>query len=365
VSTAYRSKISALLSAAYALLTDKPLSVAAFQRRELAKQIKQRLNTERFDIIFVSSVAMAEYVLPISNVPRVIDFVDVDSEKWWLYSDYHTFPVSWIYQLEAKRLAKYEKEVARTFDHSILISDAEHLLLEQKVSDRPISVISNGVDLEYFSSQKEVPSSSDCPAIVFTGNMDYFPNIDAVRYFCTEIFPLVRQAVPEVQFSIVGRNPTKRVRELGNHPNVNVTGSVPDVRPYLAKATIAVAPFRVARGVQNKILEAMAMELPVVGTSLAFEGIAATEEDGIRIVDDPKRFAQAVVTFLKGDTELRRQYGLLARRFVEEHHRWHDQGMKLEHLLQELVAAPTENKVSLVAADSKDNAIDTFSESYR
>jgi glycosyltransferase involved in cell wall biosynthesis len=163
--------------------------------------------------------------------------------------------------------------------------------------------------------------------------MDYFPNVDATRYFCREIFPLVREAMPEALFYIVGRNPTRQVRALAREANVVVTGSVPDVRPYLAKARVAIAPLRIARGIQNKILEAMAMGLPVVGTSEAFQGIQATMADGIRIADDPEGFAQEVLALLK-DHDLHRLCSHHARCYVECRHRWQNHGARLESLLQ-------------------------------
>jgi sugar transferase (PEP-CTERM/EpsH1 system associated) len=337
VEAVYRYKSATLLLAPLALLTPKPLSVISFYRGHLARKIAQKLETEKFDGIFVSSSAMAEYVLQVSNIAKVIDFVDVDSEKWRLYAAHHSFPLSWIYQIEAKRLAKYEEKIAKLFDHSIFISAEEIRLFQQRVNDRPISVISNGVDLDYFTFSKRELCHAVSPTIVFTGVMDYFPNIDAVRYFCQEIFPLVREAVPEVKFYIVGRNPTRHVKKLACRPNVIVSGTVPDVRPYLAKATIAVAPFRIARGVQNKVLEAMATGLPIVGTSQAFKGIEATEHDGIRIADAPNRFALEVSAFLLGDSALRQQCARQARRYVEKHHQWEDQGAKLENLLREQV----------------------------
>lgn len=344
VSAVYRSKTTALLSAAGALLTRNPLSVAAFRQKELAQRITQRLSTERLDAILVTSSAVAEYVLHVPDIPRVIDFIDVDSEKWRLYAQHHSFPLSVIYQLEAERLAKYEEQTARVFEHSILISEEERRLFQERVNGRPVSVISNGVDLEYFSPSgidSQLPSQ---PTLVFTGAMDYFPNVDAVRYFCQVVFPLVRDLVPNALFYIVGRNPTRQVKELSNQPNVVVTGTVPDVRPYLAQATVAVAPFRLARGVQNKVLEAMAMGLPVIGTTEAFKGIAATEQDGIRIADDPRSFAQHVTDFLQGGVRLRRQAARQARCYVERHHQWHDQGAKLERLLEEVVWRDTEEK---------------------
>lgn len=337
VTAVYSSKAATMFLAVGALLSQKPLSVVSFYRKQLTREIENLLAVEQFDVIFVSSSAMAEYVLPVSHIPKAIDFVDVDSEKWRLYADYHMFPFSWIYRREANLLAAYEEKIAKIFNCSVFISEQERSLFQQRVNDRPISVISNGVDSEYFSPHELVLSSSDHPVVVFTGNMDYFPNIDAVLYFCTEIFPLVCQTVPETQFFIVGRNPVRSVRELGNQQNVVVTGSVADVRPYLTKAAVAVAPFRIARGVQNKILEAMAMGLPVVGTVEAFKGIAASEQDGIRIANDPESFAQHLTTFLRRDTMFGQQAGRRARSYVERHHRWEEQGVKLERLLEEVV----------------------------
>jgi sugar transferase (PEP-CTERM/EpsH1 system associated) len=344
----YRSKTSALCLATRALLTCKPLSVAAFYRKALAREIARKLHTETFDVIFVSSAAMAEYVLEVSTLPRVVDFVDVDSEKWGQYAQHHAIPLAWIYGLEARRLAAYEAHIAQVFNHAVLISQEEKRLFQQRICDRPITVISNGVDLNYFAPKSAEAASHRQPTLVFTGAMDYFPNVDAVQYFCNDIFPLVRAVVPNCGFSIVGRHPTRHVQALRSHPNVTVTGAVPDVRPYLAQATIAVAPFRLARGVQNKVLEAMAAGLPVVGTSQAFEGIAATEEDGIRIADDPQRFAKELVTLLTGNDTLRQHCALRARRYVEAHHQWSEQGVQLERMLQGVVR-PVGTDASLVA----------------
>ena len=150
-------------------------------------------------------------------------------------------------------------------------------------TDRPVSVISNGVDIEYFAPEAITKNQARVPIIVFTGAMDYFPNVDAVEYFCKDILPLVCAAMPEAQFYIVGRNPTRRVKRLSNRKQVLVTGTVSDVRPYLRNAVVAVAPFRLARGVQNKVLEALAMGLPVVGTRAIIEAIGATDHNGVRM----------------------------------------------------------------------------------
>jgi sugar transferase (PEP-CTERM/EpsH1 system associated) len=249
-----------------------------------------------------------------------------------------------LYQREAELLAKYEEKLTLAFSHSIFSSEAEAQVLCRRVKDRPITIISNGVDLEYFSSSSNV-SHNDRPIIVFTGVMDYFPNVDAVQYFCQEVFPLIRGILPAAEFHIVGHNPTRRVRQLGKQTNVIVTGTVPDVRPYLVQAKVAVASFRVARGVQNKILEAMAMGVPVVGTSETFKGIAATEGDGIRIADDPASFARHVITFLQADVDARCRFAKQTRSYVERYHRWEDQGAKLESILYAVVQGGAQGRV--------------------
>ena len=337
VEVVYRGNGPTFFLAALALLKHRPLSVSLFYRPALAETVRQKLAMEQFDCIMVSSSSMAQYALLDPNIPKILDFIDVDSDKWRLYSQYHSFPMSLIYQREAKRLAQYEKEMAQVFDHCFLISEEEGRLLRQRISGQPVSVISNGVDMEYFSPCAIPANKGSQPMIVFTGIMDYFPNVDAVRYFCRHIFPLVLRTIPKAQFYIVGRNPAREVKSLGRQANVVVTGTVADVRPYFARSSVAVAPFRLARGVQNKILESMAMQVPVVGTTEAFRGIAATEHDGVRIADDTHSFAHHVITFLQEDAQLRREAGLQARRYVERHYRWEDQGAKLERLIEEVV----------------------------
>jgi sugar transferase (PEP-CTERM/EpsH1 system associated) len=336
VEVVYRSQARTFLLAAAAFLKRSPFSVSLFYRKALAETVAQKAATERFDCIIVSSSSMAQYACLVPNVPKILDFIDMDSEKWGLYAEHRRFPLSLIYRVEAERLAKYEDEMAHVFDHSIVISEEERRVFQKRVSDRPVGVISNGVDFEYFSPSRIVSGGNSQPSIVFTGVMDYFPNVDAVQFFCGEVFCRVRDLVPNAHFYIVGRNPTRQVNELGKKTNVIVTGTVPDVRPYLAQATVSVAPFRLARGVQNKVLEAMAMGVPVVGTPEAFKGISAREQDGVRIADNPRFFAQQVATFLQG-ASLRREAGLQARRYVERHHRWEDQGAKLERLIEEVV----------------------------
>lgn len=360
VDAIYRNKAINKYRSFLAFSTNRPLSVFSFYSKRLRNRIEKRLHSEKIDRIIVFSSAMAEYVKHVNNIPKIMDFVDVDSDKWQLYAETHRFPFSWIYRLEGRRLARYEEEIARTFNHSIFVTDKEAEIFKQRVNDRPISVIPNGVDLEYFSPQfqqasdistqrsplntersplgSHLPTSDpqpSAPILVFTGAMDYFPNVDAVKYFCKEIFPHVRNEMPEAKFMIVGRNPTRPVKELGSQQNVFVTGSVSDIRPYLERARVAVAPFQISRGIPNKILEAMAMGLPVVGTSTAFQGTQAKETDGIRVADDPNTFTKQLCSLIK-DPHLQRQCSTEARRYVERYHRWEDHCSKLESLLQEM-----------------------------
>ena len=221
-----------------------------------------------------------------------MDFVDVDSDKWGQYSKHARFPMSWVYALEGRRLADYERKVAETFDHSIFVTEAEAKIFRNKnLHIKNITAISNGVDLDYFSpafSQRQATRNQQLassiqppetinqqPVIVFTGVMNYFANVDGVVWFTKEILPLIKKEIPEIRFYIVGSNPTKEVLSLALDSSVTVTGYVPDTREYLKMATVVAAPLRIARGIQNKVLEAMAMGIPVVATPQAFEGIEA------------------------------------------------------------------------------------------
>jgi sugar transferase (PEP-CTERM/EpsH1 system associated) len=348
VDVAFLDPRAVKLQAMGALLGSSPLSVAAFRSRELMARVARRLREEKFDLVYAYSSAMAEYVPLDCSLPKIMDFVDVDSEKWRLSADHHSFPMSWVYRLEAGRMARYEKQVAHRFDRSVLVSASEASVFAERLGVDQVDAIANGVDLDYFAPG-EGADDGDPPRLVFTGVMDYFPNVDGVRHFCETMFGPIREAFPEARMSIVGRNPTKAVTELGRIENVEVTGGVPDVRPYMSRAHVAVVPLRIARGIQNKILEAMAMGLPVVGTEVAFEGIGATRADGVRIVDDPAAFAREVVELL-GNPELRRQCGVGAREYACRHHRWQDHGSHLDALLQRTVGSRSPTQESLNAS---------------
>jgi sugar transferase (PEP-CTERM/EpsH1 system associated) len=332
----WRGGMGARLRALGALLSNESLSVAAFRSRELAERIRRRVRSEPIDVAIVFSSAMAQYVPPDAGFPTVVDYVDVDSEKWKVYSEMKPWPVSWLYRVEAGRLRRYEASIASRYEESVFVAQREADVFRSAAEGAHARVLPNGVDLEYFrrpEGTRPIASSQD---IVFVGMMDYFPNIDAVCWFAESIFPLIQERAPSARFRVVGRNPDPRVRDLARLRNVEVVGPVPDVRPYVAQAAVSVAPFRVARGIQNKILESMSMQVPVVGTRTAFQGIAAGPEDGIRIEDRPEALAAAVVAWLQDPTS-RIDAGAEARKFVERHHRWQTHGEALTALLTEVV----------------------------
>jgi len=249
------------------------------------------------------SSAMAQF-MPATLERRVLDMVDVDSDKWTQYAPTQRWPLSWVYAREGRKLAEWEARVAQDFDATVLVSKDEAGLLQQRVPQarNRIGAFENGVDADYFSPARDYPDpyASDVRGVVFTGAMDYWPNIDAVTWFAERIFPAVREAVPGAQFTIVGSRPTDAVLALARQPGVVVTGGVPDVRPWLAHAACAVAPLRIARGVQNKVLEAMAMARPVVASAQAAEGIRAEAGRDYLLALGEADFAQAVVSCLQG-----------------------------------------------------------------
>jgi sugar transferase (PEP-CTERM/EpsH1 system associated) len=318
-----------------ASLGGQPLSLGAFYVPALQEKVNVLLEQESIDRIVIFSSPMAEYVRHVSAIPRIIDFVDMDSEKWRAYAQMKPFPLSLLYRIEADRLGQYELEMATTCQKSLVISQEEtHVLRERSNQMIEPKVIQNGVDYEYFSPSFDVQRTK--PIIVFTAAMDYFPNVDGALFFCQEILPRIHQVIPQAQFLIVGRSPVAALRRIADRmPQVQVTGTVPDVRPYLSEAMVAVAPLRIARGVQNKILEAMAMELPVVGTTQAFQGLTVASDHGMYVADDPGAFADAVIKLL-GNPERARACGFSARQFVVSNYDWADILQEFEQILEDV-----------------------------
>src|SRR5262249_13933678 len=227
---------------------------------------------------------------------------DLDSDKWSQYSRRMHGPFRWLYRREAEKLFEYERRCAKVFDASFFVSEAEASLFTAKAPEASgrVSVVENGVDTDYFSPQGRYsnPYAADEAALVFTGAMDYWANVDAVTWFSREVLPRVRSGFPAACFYIVGTRPARAVRDLARLPGVRVTGAVPDVRPYLAHARVAVAPLRIARGVQNKVLEAMAMARPLVASPQAVDGIRPCAELLEWTADAPDAYARLLLKLL-------------------------------------------------------------------
>ncbi|WP_334186741.1 TIGR03087 family PEP-CTERM/XrtA system glycosyltransferase [Noviherbaspirillum sp.] len=286
-----------------ALAGNRALSIDYYRDTTLQAWVDQV--TRRHDIrrVLVFSSAMAQYAMHLRDVRRVIDFVDIDSDKWRQYAENKRWPMSWLYGREARQLLHYEQHVAREFDASLFVSQPEADLFKRLAPAvrEKVGFFSNGVDTDYFAPahQFDNPYTQDHDVMTFTGAMDYWPNIDAAQWFANEIFPSIRQAHPAAHFYIVGARPTAAVTALAEMPGVHVTGTVPDVRPYLAHAKLTVAPLRIARGIQNKVLEAMAMAKPVVVSAQALEGIDALPGRELLLAEDAQAFAAKTIGQLK------------------------------------------------------------------
>lgn len=307
------------VQAVAALPTRLPSSVAYFWSAELSRKIQKLWHSEGFDAVMVHCAFMGQFVRGLRFGFGILDFGDLDSGKWMAYSRIRRWPLSMGYHFEARKLQRYEAELARQFHQCTVTTQGEMEEFRRLGVRTPSTVIPNGVDVEYFESKKEGSHGSN--VIVFLGRMDYFPNIDGVCHFVKEILPTIQRAVPNVQFRIVGSNPVERVRSLGRLSGVVVTGHVADVRAYMADAAVSVAPLRVARGTQNKMLESMAMGIPVVATSEAAKGIHAAPDEHFLVADTPDDFARKVINVIQ-DGALRRNLVLSGRRQVEKSHSW-------------------------------------------
>jgi sugar transferase (PEP-CTERM/EpsH1 system associated) len=283
----------------------RPLTLGWFHAPALWDFVTQGLAARRWDAAVAYSAAMAPYLMQPdgTGLRRVLDLVDVDSTKWGSYAEAAAPPMRQIWAREARTLRAFERAAALTFDRTLLVSRAEaaHFAHLAPESDARIDWVDNGVDLARFDPALPFADPfAGGPAIVFTGTMDYRPNIEAVGWFARQVMPLLRAAIPAADFHIVGARPTPAVRALARLPGVQVTGSVADTRPYLAHAAVAVAPLRIARGVQNKVLEAMAMARPVIVSPEAMEGLNAQPGREILVASGARAMAETVLGVLRG-----------------------------------------------------------------
>jgi len=324
------------LRALGALVAGKPLSVAAFDEAKLHRAIRQQFAALKPDLIIVYSGNVAQYAGHFSQVPRIMQFADLDSLKWGQYAARARAPLNWIYGTEQRRLLAYERHIARSFSHALVCTAVEQRDFERLIPDVPVSLVGNGVDLDYFRSagRPKRPGS-----MVFTGVMDYLPNVDAVRWLCDEILPLVQAQIPTSSLTICGSRPSPAVLRLAKRQGVRVTGWVADTRPYLDEAEVFAVPLRLARGIQNKLLEGLAMGLPCVTSTAAWNGTVVPRGEGILATDDPKEFAAYVVGLLRDD-DYRASMARKARAAVEQDYRWETQMVHLDRVVAAVTASP-------------------------
>ena len=317
-------------------LSGEALSIPYYRNAKMQRWVDRLLQEQVPELALAFSSSMAQYLNGEAHIGmlKVLDFVDIDSDKWRQYAAQKKWPLSWLFRRESIRLAEAESEYARSFDFSTFVSavEAQDFVRTSAVDRSKVYAINNGVDLEYFSPLSKLvsPYPRNDKVLVFTGAMDYWPNVDAVVWFAHEVFPLVRKLVADARFVIVGGKPTKEVRQLAALDGVSVTGQVEDVRPYLRYATLAVAPLRIARGIQNKVLEAMAMARPVLCTSQAAAGITNFPLRNALVADEPEQLAKRAYTLLAPNTT--EDIGELCRTFVSENYSWEGALEKLEQL---------------------------------
>ena len=314
----------AQLKSLQGFVRNEPLSISYYRHSKMRHWVRQIMNTRGIMRVMVFSSSMAQFVESyMDRVTTVVDFVDVDSDKWRQYAQSKNWPMSAIYRREARLLSAYEKSIAAKSSASVFVSQAEARLFQQNspTVSHKVHFINNGVDAHYFTPQGyyENPYGPNKKIIVFTGAMDYWANADAVIWFSHQVMPAIIARIPNASFYIVGAKPSRAVKQLHNGDSIHVTGKVADVRPFLNFAHVVVAPLRIARGIQNKILEALAMGKAVVSTSAAMEGITLNENEFNRVRDQAAEFADACCNYLQRQDIFRFS---AARQFVLEHYLW-------------------------------------------
>jgi sugar transferase (PEP-CTERM/EpsH1 system associated) len=310
--------------------TSTPSSFGYFYSGSLLRTVRGLLERQPFDLIVAHSSSMSPYVEHATRHPRIMDFCDMDSQKWLEYARYKRFPWSVAYGVEGRKLEREESRIARRFDVCTVATRAEAATLERFGTGAAIDWFPNGVDSVYFAPTTE-PHDPD--ALVFVGRMDYFPNVECMQRFCAEVLPRVQAVRSRATITIVGADPTRDATRLGRLPGVTVTGTVPDVRPYLHRAAVMVATLNIARGTQNKILEGMAAGVPVVTSGLAAGGVDALAGEHFLVADTPEDQAAAIVRVLSDPAE-RRRLAIAGRARMLSHHAWDRSMQRVDGIIE-------------------------------
>jgi polysaccharide biosynthesis protein PslH len=323
-----------LARAAWSVLSGKSATEGFFSSPDLDRDSAQAGAGAPFDLVFAYCSSMLPHAMAAAAAARVIDLVDVDSAKWAAYAARARGPRRWLYARESRGVRALELDAVARCQAAILVSRAEAEVLGPAGSG--IIAVSNGVDTDYFAPSP--PPADGAPALVFTGTMDYQPNVEGVTWFVRSVWPGLSKIAPQATFTIVGRDPVRPVRQLADVPGVRVTGAVPDVRPYLVAASVAVTPLRTARGIQNKILEAMAAGRPVVASSPALEGLDVNVGEEVLRADSPEEW-QAAILGMAASPSRRQAMGAAARARVVADYTWQARMAPLVALCERLAGA--------------------------
>ncbi|MCF8154378.1 MAG: TIGR03087 family PEP-CTERM/XrtA system glycosyltransferase [Rhodoferax sp.] len=315
------------------LPTLTPSSMGFFYSSAMDGHVRRLLASERWDLIFVHCSTAAQYVEHVRHIPKILDFGDMDSQKWLEYAHYKPFPLSLGYQLEGTKMLAREKRLAGAFDICTTTTLAEWKTLQNFGTGGDTDWFPNGVDTDYFCPTDGV---YDNQTISFIGRMDYYPNQECMVRFCEQVWPALKDLRPAMKLLIVGADPTPAIRKLGEIDGVTVTGSVADVRPYVRQSALMVAPLKIARGTQNKILEAMAMGVPVVTSSVAADGVDALSDAHLMVADTPQELVRTIMGIVGNPAE-RRRLSEAGRQRMLSRHAWPQSMARLDKIIDRSV----------------------------
>jgi len=314
-----------------------PYSVSRFQSARVQERLYSWFEQRRFDVTVCDFLDAAVNYPEHLRLPTVLFQHNVESEIWRRHSETETNAAKrLVYGMEFRRSLAYEKDTVQRFDHVIAVSEHDRKLMSAWVNSDRITVVPTGVDVQQYAAQSSSDADGGSPQVVFVGAMDWEPNIDAVEYFCQQVWPAVLQEVPAAKFLIVGRNPGQRVENLAGS-SVEVTGRVPSVIEYLRCASVVVVPLRIGGGTRLKIYEAMAAGKAVVSTSVGAEGLDVHHGKDIILADSPSEFASSILMLLR-DRELRKRYESSATELVAAYD-WPVVGKMFEAVLKKVSGA--------------------------
>ena len=316
--------VAARISSVSALVSGEPLTLSYYRSGSMKRWVERMVRERHIDAALVFSSAMAQYVDQGWGLPVIVDFVDVDSAKWRQFAETHAWPMSWLYRRESHRLLEFEAATAARSVRSFFVTPAEteHFRKLAPQVSAVVDTLHNGVDADHYTPEQPWPSpfADGEKAVVFTGVMDYWPNVDAVVWFATYVLPRLRERWPSLRFYAVGMRPSSRVRALA-HDAITITGAVADVRPYLRHATVVVAPLRIARGIQSKVLEALAMARPTVASHVCAASLDCEPGEHLCVATSEQEFTDTIDALLR-DPKRAARLGEAGRRRIIERYDW-------------------------------------------